>query len=91
MKFLYLLCLGMILSSCISTQEIRAKQAASDYSSCKAKGFKPNTDAFRLCLDNRSVERIANDAKQKANSIQSGLIYSCISSGGVLYGNTCVK
>ena len=91
MKYLYLVLIGIILSSCVSYEEIRAKRAARDYSSCVSKGFKPNTDTFRLCLDNRSVERIARDAKDKADSVKRGAIYSCQTSGGVWYGMSCVK
>ena len=68
MKYLSLVFIGIILSSCVSYEEIRAKQASRDYSSCVSKGFKPNTDTFRLCLDNRSVERIARNAQSAANN-----------------------
>jgi len=97
MKYLYLVLIGIILSSCVSYEEIRAKQAARDYSSCVSKGFKPNTDTFRLCLDNRSVERIARDAKSAAedaedaaNDAKLGASLDCIRSGGTMVGNSCM-
>ena len=88
----------IILSGCVSREEILERRAAKDYASCVSKGFTPNTDAFRLCLDNRNIERKANQASwdafmanQKANAAKSGATTSCILSGGVMAGDTCLK
>ena len=65
---------------------------------CLAKGFTPNTDAFRLCMDNRGIERRVKaaeweawEANQKAEQSAQGATTSCILSGGVMIGSTCVN
>ena len=96
MKYFFLL--SLILSGCVSHEEIIAKEAAYDNQQCVSKGFTPNTDTYRLCLDNRSVERIARSAKvaaenaaDAAENARLGATYSCIYSGGIMAGSTCLK
>ena len=98
MRYLNFFLLSLILSGCVSFEEMRAKRAAYDNQQCVSKGFTPNTDTFRLCLDNRSVERIARSAKATAQNAKNaaenarlGATYSCINSGGVMAGSTCLK
>ena len=62
------------LSSCQTLREMRAERAAqraaADRSQCLAMGFTENTDIFRLCLDNRNIERQAKAAKMEAYEAQ---------------------
>ena len=88
----------LILSGCGLREHIREKRAAKDNASCLAKGFTPNTDAFRLCLDNRVIERKADNASwdafmanQKADAAKLGATTSCIMSSGTMVGSTCIK
>ena len=64
----------LLLSSCAAMKEMRAKRlaerAAADRSKCLSMGFKEGTDTFRLCLDNRNVEREAKAAKWAAFQAQ---------------------
>lgn len=98
MKYFSIIMSLIILSGCVSREEIIAKRAAKDHASCVSKGFTPNTDTFRLCLDNRNIERKANQAahdafmaNQKANSAKAGATHNCIWGGGVMVGDTCLK
>ena len=90
------------LTSCQTIREMKAKklarEAAADNADCIAKGFTQNTDAFRLCLDNRKIERRLKRAERKAQqaideaeSAAQGATTSCIFDGGVMVGSTCVK
>tara|TARA_B100000242_G_C42596618_1_gene281952 strand:- start:123 stop:419 length:297 start_codon:yes stop_codon:yes gene_type:complete len=96
-KLIYFIIFSFLVG-CVSPAEIRAKRAAKDYNTCVSKGFKPNTDTFRLCLDNRQVERKANQAKwdafmakQAADSAKQGATQSCILGGGIMIGDVCSK
>ena len=89
------------LSSCQSLREMRAERAAqraaADRSQCLAMGFKENTDTFRLCLDNRNIEREikatkmeayqakenARKAKRAADKAKSDREWDCIIAGTV--------
>jgi len=95
-----IICLS--LTSCQTIREMKAKrlakEAAADNADCVAQGFTANTDAFRLCVDNRRIERRVKQAewdafmaKQKANSAAQGATTSCILDGGTMIGSTCVK
>jgi hypothetical protein len=90
------------LTSCQTIRDIKAKrlarEAAADNADCLAKGFTQNTDAFRLCLDNRQLdrrvkraERKAQEAIDEAESAAQGATTECILSGGVMAGSTCLK
>lgn len=96
------LSLALALSSCQTISEMKAnrdaKRAAADNAQCLAKGFTPNTDAFRLCMDNRGIERRVKaaeweawEANQKAEEAAQGATTSCILSGGVMIGSACVN
>jgi hypothetical protein len=68
--FLIMAAVIVSLTSCKTFSERRAelaaKRAAADKSQCLAMGFTVNTDAFRLCLDNRNIERAAKAAQFEA-------------------------
>ena len=73
MKIVLFLLSLLFISNCAFHEHLkemgernRAEAAERDNASCVKKGFTPNTDTFRLCLDNRSVERIARSAKASA-------------------------
>ena len=101
-SFLLVISLVLFLSACQTLKDIRnqriAERAAADNADCLAKGFTVNTDAFRLCLDNRAIERRVKaaeweawEANQNANQARQGATQSCILSGGIMSGDTCLK
>ena len=85
-----LLFIVLLLSSCAAfdqhVAEVKAARAVADRDSCIAKGFKVNTDSFRLCLDNRRLERRIRSAESSATEAARS---SCVAGGGTWYGELC--
>ena len=64
--------LSLGLSACAGIQEWKAEQraarASADRSKCIAMGFEVGTDVFRLCLDNRNIQRQVEYAQWEAEN-----------------------
>ena len=77
LKIMVILSIFLSLSSCqsltafndyMNERAMRKKMALAnvDFNKCLNQGFTPNTDAFRLCLDNRAIERKISVAEKNA-------------------------
>ena len=98
MNKIFLVASLLIISSCSSINnhfaELKAERDKYRKNLCLNKGFKLNTNAFSLCLENLELQSQVNEANRKARNSNSRLYMirqQCIIDGGIMIGNTCDK
>jgi hypothetical protein len=74
MRFLVVALGALMLTACVTPQEMRARQALSDSSDCEDYGFEPGTDLYAQCrmnlAQNRNNQEVARQAASQAASMQ---------------------
>ena len=74
MRFIVLALGVLMLTACVTPQEMRARQAYSDKMECEDYGFEPGTDLFAQCrmniAQNRDNQEAASQAASQAASMQ---------------------
>ncbi len=70
MKIAVILFCGVILTGCVSQQQIAAKRSADDDTTCTSYGLKFGTPEYAQCRQNAAAQRAATEQAQSLAAMQ---------------------
>jgi hypothetical protein len=70
MRFLVLALGALLMTACVTPDEMRNRQAASDRMECKGYGFTPGTELYAQCRMNLTQNREARQSFDHAAAMQ---------------------